>query len=192
MKMTPIIKDDKMQSFIQLFKEGVDAWIKAGETLVELVENDPAAYDELIEKCPTLNAGILARFEEMGRKTLHPQLLINGAPGFAKLKKLPFSLQERYLNEPISVVIDKDGRPDLLLVKAKDMTTAQANQVFCRNRVRTEGEQRAFRLQKEEEAPKHQGPEVTLWTKRGGKIFFNADVGFTLSDVASILAQNTK
>ena len=190
--MTLTNKTEKIEAFINLFREGVEAWIKAGEILVELVEEDPKAYDDLIKACPTLNAGILSRFEQMGRKQLHPQLLLGSSAGFAKLKRLPYSLQERYLNEPIPVVIDTDAGPDKLLVKARDMTPDQANQVFSGSRLRTEGEQRAYLLQKEADAPKHKGPSITLWSKKNGRIYFNPDVGFTPSDIASILAQNTK
>lgn len=192
MKTTLTTQSEKITSFIDLFRDGVKAWIKAGELLVEMTEENPKVYDEILDQCPQLNAGILARFEEMGRKTLHPQLLLNASPGFAKLKRLPFSLQERYLTEPVPILIETLTGPDKLLVKAKDMSREQANQAFGGNRLRTEGEQRAYLAQKENDAPKRTGSGISLWTKKGGRIFFNPDVGFTASDLASILAQNTK
>ena len=41
--MTLTNKTEKIEAFINLFREGVEAWIKAGEILVELVEEDPKA-----------------------------------------------------------------------------------------------------------------------------------------------------
>jgi hypothetical protein len=190
--MTLTTRNEKIEAFIQLFREGVEAWVKAGEILVTLVEEDPKAYDELIKACPTLNAGVLTRFEQMGRKQLHPQLLLGSSAGFAKLKRLPYSMQQRYLEEPIPLVIETAHGTDKLLVKARDMSPEQANQVFSGSRIRSEGEQKAYLAQKESEVPKHKGPAITLWSKKGGKIYFNPDVGFTPSDIAAILAQNTK
>jgi hypothetical protein len=192
MKTTLTNQTEKIARFIDLFRDGVKAWIKAGELLVEMTEENPKVYDEILAQCPQINAGILARFEEMGRKTLHPQLLLNASPGFSKLKRLPFSLQERYLTEPVPIIIETSDGVDTLLVKAKDMSREQANQAFGGNRLRTEGEQRAYLAQKDSEAPKHSGKAISLWTKKNGKIFFNPDVGFTPSDLAAILAQNTK
>lgn len=177
----------KTNQFIALFKEGVDAWIKAGEILVDLVESDPHAYDYIIQSCPQLNAGILGRFEQMGRKTLHPQLLLTASPGFAKLTRLPFSMQERYIEEPIPMIVHTKEGPDVLLVQAKNMTKEQAAQAFAPGRVRTEGEQRAWLMQQESNAAR----PVTSnkpWSIKGNKIIING-LEFTRKELTVILAQ---
>jgi hypothetical protein len=191
MKATLTLKqqDEFIVQFIDLFRQGVEAWIKAGEILVELVENDPHVYDEIIERCPTLNAGILGRFEQMGRKTLHPQLLLSASPGFDRLRKLPFSLQERYVSEPVPVVVNTQHGTDILLIKAKDMTKEQASQVFAGNRIRTEGEQKALLAQQESAkaapAPVRQSPYLI----KGRKVEFREPIVLTASELAAILAQ---
>lgn len=177
----------KINQFISLFKAGVEAWIKAGEVLVDLVENDPHTYDYIIRQCPQLNAGILGRFEQMGRKTLHPQLLLTASPGFAKLTKLPFSMQERYIEEPIPMIVHTDDGTDVLLVKAKDMTKEQAAQVFAPGRLRTEGEQKAWMMQQKSNAAR----PATIskpWSIRGNKIIING-IEFTRKELTAILAQ---
>ena len=177
----------KITQFITLFKEGVDAWIKAGEILVDLVESDPHAYDYIIQSCPQLNAGILGRFEQMGRKTLHPQLLLTASPGFAKLTRLPFSMQERYIEEPIPLIVHTDDGTDVLLVKAKDMTKEQAAQVFAPGRLRTEGEQKAWLMQQHSN---HARPVTTSkpWSIKGSRIIING-LEFTRKELTAILAQ---
>jgi hypothetical protein len=139
--MTTTLTNQQAQidAFITHFRRGVEEWITAGEILVQMVEQDPYVYDYIIQQCPQINAGILGRFEQMGRKTLHPQLLLTASPGFAKLQKLPFSLQERYIEEPVPVIVHTADGTDVLLVKAKDMTKEQAAQVFAPGRIRTEG-----------------------------------------------------
>lgn len=192
MKKQSIVKDTESQisEFIRLFRAGVDAWIAAGEILVELVENDPHSYDYIIEKCPQLNAGVLGRFEQMGRKTLHPQLLLTASPGFARLQKLPMSLQERYIEEPVPIVIQTADGPDVILIQAKNMTRDQAAQAFAPNRLRTQGEQRAWMVDQASKAAKPVSTPIANkpWTIKGGKVII-AGVEFTRRELAGILAQ---
>jgi hypothetical protein len=182
----------KIDSFIALFKDGVEAWIKAGEILVDLVEADPHTYDYIIQKCPTLNAGILGRFEQMGRKTLHPQLLLTASPGFAKLQKLPFSMQERYIEEPIPLVVHTDDGTDILLVQAKNMTKEQAAQVFAGDRLRTDGEQKAWLMQQRSMNARPVNKQEAAWTIKAGRVIFREGTSLSAGELATILAQITK
>ena len=189
MKATITQQQDKIATFIEHFRRGVEEWISAGEILVEMVEEDPYVYDYIIQQCPQLNAGILGRFEQMGRKTLHPQLLLTASPGFAKLQKLPFSLQERYIEEPVPVIVHTEQGTDVLLVKAKDMTKEQANQVFATGRIRTEGEQKAFLVQQESRRAADKKEAVDRpWRIRGHKAIING-VEFTRKELYAILSQ---
>lgn len=192
MKATLTAQKQQIGKFIELFQAGVDAWIKAGELLVEMVEEDPHIYDYIIQQCPTLNAGILGRFEQMGRKTLHPQLLLSASPGFDKLRKLPFSMQERYLTEPVPIIVHTDNGTDVLLVEAKNMTKEQANQVFAPGRIRTEGEQKAWLMQQRSMAAKPIGGNVSAWTIKGGRVVFSAGATLSAGELATIITQLTK
>jgi hypothetical protein len=179
----------KINEFLRLFKEGGDIYVRAGELLVEMVEEDPYIYDYIISQCPTLNAAVLGRLEQMGRKTLHPQLLFTNSPGFSKLLKLPYSMQERYVTEPVPMIVHTEAGTDVLLVKAKDMTKEQAAQVFAPGRVRTEGEQKAWLVQqRSEKAIRNEETVKTPWKIRGHKVIING-VEFTRKEIAGILAQ---
>lgn len=192
MKNTLTSQNKQIEKFIELFQTGVNAWIQAGELLVSMVEEDPHVYDWIIQKCPTLNAGILGRFEQMGRKTLHPQLLLTASPGFDKLRRLPFSMQERYIKEPIPLIVHTDGGTDVLLVEAKNMTKEQANQVFAPGRIRTEGEQKAWLMQQRSMAAKPAGTNLPAWTVKGGKVVFNQGATLSAGELATIITQLTK
>jgi hypothetical protein len=182
----------QIAEFIELFQTGVNAWIKAGELLVQMVEEDPHIYDYIIQQCPTLNAGILGRFEQMGRKTLHPQLLLSASPGFSKLSKLPFSMQERYLTEPVPVIVHTDTGTDVLLIEAKNMTKEQANQVFAPGRIRTEGEQKAWLIQQRSNSAKPVGGNVSPWRIKNGRVEFQAGATLSAGELATIITQLTK
>jgi len=187
--MTVTQLNTAIESFVDFYKQGVNAWIKAGEVLVEMVDSDPHAYDYIIQKCPNINPMILERFEQMGRKILHPQLLLNNSAGYSKLQKLPFSLQERYLDEPIPLVVHTENGTDVLLVKAREMTKDQANQAFSTGRIRTEGEQKAYLIQQQSNAAKNVTPSVqTPWKIKGSKVEINGVI-FTRKELAGILAQ---
>ena len=181
--------NQKINQFITLFKEGVDAWIKAGEILVELVEADPHTYDYIIEKCPTLNAGILGRFEQMGRKILHPQLLLSASPGFNKLRQLPMSMQERYITEPVPLIVHTAEGTDILMVKAKDMTKEQAAQAFAPGRIRTEGEQKALIMEKASHAARPVNQQTTCPWKIRGKQVEIGGILLSKKDLLSIAMQ---
>ena len=170
---TLTVNTEKVQSFIDCFRQGVEAWTKAGEILVELVDEDPKAYDAITAKCPQVTPAILAKFEQMGRHMLHPQLLLGTSAGFQKLQKLPMSLQERYLEEPVELVVETDHGTDTLMVKAKDMTRDQAQQAFGPNRVRTPGEQKAFLTQRAAQRKENIKSAGNCWTIKNGKLHIN-------------------
>jgi len=180
-----------IKRFTELYLKGVEVWIEAGTILCEMVDTDPHVYDYILKDCPNLNAGILERFEQMGRKTLHPQLLLNNSIGYSKLQKLPYSLQERYLDEPIPLIVHTEsGETDVLLVKAREMTKDQANQVFGNGRIRTEGEQKAWLIQQRSNKSRDIVPaaQQTPYKIKGNKVIING-VEFTRRQLASILAQ---
>jgi hypothetical protein len=181
--------NSQIDRFVDLYVKGSEAFVQAGEILVELVDNDPHTYDYILRKFPTLNPTILNKLEQMGRKTLHPQLLFNNSAGYNKLQKLPYSLQERYIDEPIPLVVHTENGTDVLLVKAREMTKEQANQAFATGRIRTEGEQKAFLIQQESNAAKNVTPAMqTPWKIKGAKVEING-VLFTRKELAGILAQ---
>lgn len=191
-KMSTLSKTEqnqKIQQFIDLFQQGVEAWMRAGEIIVELVENDPHVYDYIIQQCPNLNAGVIGRFEQMGRKILHPQLLLTNSPGAKALTKMPISVQERYLTEPVVLIVGTPDGTDALLVKAKDLTQQQSRQVFAQNRLRTEGEQKAWLIENRSKNAKFVGSNLSPWKISKGKLKIEQGVILSKEQVAAIYMQ---
>lgn len=182
----------KIDQFITLIQRGVDAWVEAGKILVEMVEDDPMVFDAIIRKAPHINAGVLGKFEQMGRGILHPNLLLSFTPGHEKLAKLPLSMQTRYLEEPIPLLVETENGTDVLLVKAKDMTAEQARQVFASNRLRTEGEQKAWLIDRRSKEAKPVGGNVSAWRIKGGRVEFTAGATLSAGELATIITQLTK
>lgn len=190
--MTLTVKNQKIEEFAALCQQGIDAWTRAGEILVELVEDDPQVFDKIIAADPRMNAGILGRFEQMGRKVLHPQLILSDSPGFERLSEMPYSVQERFLNEPIPLVVQTDTGTDILMVSAKNITGNQARQIFGKGRVRTEGEQKAWLMDQRAKKAKPVGTNIPAWTIRSGRVFFNEGATLSAGELATIITQLTK
>lgn len=188
-EMTRTEQNAKIEQFIEFYKQGVNSWIEAGKIIVELVEADPYVFDYIIEQCPHINAGVLGRFEQMGRGIIHPHLLLTNSPGNKALSRMPMSVQQRYLSEPIPLIVQTDAGTDVLLVKAKDLTKNQASQVFATGRVRTEGEQKAWLIEKRSMAAKPCGTNVPAWKIKNGRVEFIRDATLTAGELATIMTQ---
>lgn len=181
----------KINEFLHHFREGVEAWKKAGTILVDLVESDPHVYDYITRECPSMTPGILDTFERIGRGQILPTLAMDSSPGVTRLKRLPISAQSRYETEPVPLIVETDDGPDVLLVKVRDMTKSQAAQVFGPGRLRSEGEQRAYLMERRSNAAKPVNKVEKPWKIVGGKLNVQGVV-FTAGDLASILTQMTK
>jgi hypothetical protein len=149
MKAT-LTKSATVDQFLALFKEGYDAWVKAGEVLVELIDQNPMVIDEILDRYPDINAGILRQFEKLGRKQLHPLLLLESTPGESRLARLPYSEQVRHLDAPVEIIVETDAGPDTMSVQVKHLTRLQAEQIFAKDHVRNLAEQRAWLMDRRE------------------------------------------
>ena len=103
-------------------------------------------------------------------------------------------MQERFIEEPIPLIVHTDGGTDVLLVKVKDLTKDQATQVFGSNRLRTEGEQKAWLIQQRSNAIRTVG-DAQPWRLSGDSLIVrtaSGDLRFPRSQLAAFVAQLTK
>jgi hypothetical protein len=122
------------------------AWEQIFTDLKEVCERYVHALDNDAEvKCLLLEKGLkpsfLADAERVGRGLLDHRLLLESKPTFKKLAMCPLSEQQEALKNGIRVVV-RNG--DVLKVPAFALTPDQANQVFDKDRIRTEPEQKAY------------------------------------------------
>lgn len=147
---TALTNETEINEFLSLFKQGYDAWVKAGEILVQMIDRDPDVIDAILDRYPDLNAGILRQFEKMGRKQLHPLLLLESTPGESRLARLPYSEQVRHIDKPVEIIVETEAGPDTMSVQTKHLTRLQAEQVFAKDHVRNLAEQRAWLMDRRE------------------------------------------
>lgn len=173
----------------QLITDGITAWFQAGEIVAAEVDKDESFIELVCDNNASITPQILWRFYAIGKKQIHPELLISDAPGCRKLIRLPYDLQERFLKQPIPVLVRNGSGTDVLNVYVRDLTADQAKQVFDTNCIRSEQAQRAFI---ESERMKAAAPDFVMESPfkiTGKKITFRKDATLTAKDLAKILAE---
>ena len=133
----------KLSQIKDLFHQGVQAWVKAGELIVEVIDEEGNSLEEINETLE-MPLDVLATLEKIGRKQVNPQLLLSDYPAARPLERLPMSEQERLMIEPVDVLLQNGTTTDVLKVSVQHMTREQVKQVFARNYVRPIHEQRAW------------------------------------------------
>lgn len=137
---TSVQKTDSEQ-FVDLVMQGIECWQQAGALVVRAIDSNPNFIDEVCDKCPDITPELVHRFEQIGRKQLCAKLLISDAPGVRRLRRLPYSLQEKHSVEPVSLILSNG---ESLRVDVRNLTPDQAAQVFAEDRIRSDAEQRSW------------------------------------------------
>lgn len=189
--------DEKIRRFGELILEGVKAWTEAGKLLVEILDEDPEAYERMTGGELGLTRAHLAKFEAIGRGALEPRLLLNGSAGYQRLAKAPVSAQREALDHGIRVYEETDeGETTHRLVKPNELSPLELAQVFAPGgALRTPEEQRAWLARREklkaldEKAKETDMPDYTV---RNGKVTFRAGCTLSVGQIANILQQLTK
>lgn len=165
--------DNRINKFAALIQQGIDAWTKAGEMLVEMIDQDPGVIDRIIDQHPKLlNREVLARFEKIGRNQTLPELFLSEAPGIRKLRSLPLSVQKHFVNKPVEILVVNDGQADMLKVEVKNLTPAQVAQVFTADGIRGAAQQRAYLLDKTTHATFPKLSETLPYRIKGSEVSF--------------------
>lgn len=190
--MSPNEQRAKIDEFIQAFAEGQAALVRAGKIIVELVDSDPYVYDYIGQTCPSMTPSILRIMEDIGRGKVLPSLAFDNSESARIMRRFPLPMQARLESEPIPLVVrNPDGAMDVRLVKLSDMTKDQRAQAVDKDRLRTEGQQRAML---DEQAAKAAIVEIKAtasvmpWTIKNGVAIIGG-VRIDRKQMLSILAQ---
>jgi hypothetical protein len=133
--------NEAVEEIISLINKGVECWQKAGQLIAKNMDENPDFVDQICDQCKDISLETIYRFEQIGRQQLYPNLLLNDSPGVRRLRRLPYNLQKKYANEPVTLLISGG---ETLETDVRNLTPNQAAQVFSGNRLRTISEQRAY------------------------------------------------
>lgn len=126
--------------------KGFEHFQIAGKFIADKIDDDPTWVNRIAAECPELRPEFLRLLAKIGRGTpVRLALAPDHLPGIRKLLKAPVETQNRYLDDPIPVLVPAGEGWDTLLIKAKDLSSEQSDQVFDRDGdVRTIEAQRAY------------------------------------------------
>ena len=135
-----------VSEFYKLVMQGVEAWLKAGEIVAKEMDKDPAFVDNVIRKHPELSEDFILAFDRIGRKALHPKLLMDDRAGIVALRSMNYETQEKFLSEPVPTLVKTEDGWQTLNIETRNLTPVQARQVFDTKQrtVRTPAAQRAW------------------------------------------------
>ena len=182
--MSTELMQPKIQQFMQLLFDGIDAWTKAGDLLVQMIDEDPKVIEKICEQNPGISKGILYRFEAIGRRELFPKLLASSSYGVKCLMRMPYSLQKKHYDEPVPVLTNNN---DLLLVDLHNLTPEQCKQVFANNHIRDQAEQRAYlESEKTKRNPVRSAEELPYYIQKN-KVIIRKDTILGKRDLTNIV-----
>jgi len=185
-KMNPLVSE-----FCSLVNTGIEAWSKAGELVVKLIDEHGLSVASIAQASSYLTDEIVGRFEQLGRKQIIPNLLISDFPASKHLFRLPYSEQKRLIDGQVELLVVTEKGTETLMVDTENLTPAQCKQVFDRTAVRSIGAQRAYMESKKEEyrisSAIHESDP--FYKVRGKKVIFTKPCEISSRQLAQILAE---
>ena len=176
---------DYISRFRAAFIGGIENIVNAAEIYVAAIDENPKdadAFQAAFEDC--IPASSWACFEAVGRRWMHPKLLLGGGKNGAKIKRLPYSVQERIFSGEKFDLLLPGG--DVLRVDVREVDRAQADQLLDGDHVRTKSQQKAYLAAA---APASTDTEVMPYTIHGGKVHFRRNVALDKAELRRILTE---
>jgi len=187
--------NELVKSKIDLFREamlgGIASIVRASEIYVEALDEDPNNRELFVSTFSDwIPQGAWSQFEAVGRKWMHPRLLMGGMSDRKKasiIKSLPYSLQESILSGGKFELLVFNG--DIINVDINDATVDQAKQLCAKDHIRTLGEQKAWIIENSKLVEKDLTPEKASYVIYGGKCIVRRDTEFNKKELRAIIAR---
>jgi len=175
-----------IDDFRNAFSDGIASIVKAAQIYVDAIDDNPHNA-ELFQAqfMDTIPASAWSGFEAVGRKWMHPKLLLGGGGKYAaKIKRLPYSTQERVFGGDLFELLIQNG--ETLRVDVRHIAPEQVEQLIDGNHIRTLPEQRAFLGSK---TVTEEAPPPMPYVIRGGKVSFHRGVTLNKQEIRRILQE---
>jgi len=136
----------RMADFRTALQQGIEGIVKASEIYVAALDDDPQNADRFRDEFASwVPATTWAQFEAVGRKLMHPRLLMGGVSDYRKstlIRRLPYSMQERVFGRERFELLTKSG--STLKVDLLEATPEQAEQLCDGSSIRNLSAQKAW------------------------------------------------
>jgi hypothetical protein len=182
---------NKIEQFAELINKGIESWLEAGKIVAEAIDEDPDFADKVCQKFPHITPEMVLRFEQIGRKKIHPHLLLHDGPGMRKLRCLTYDQQERLLKSGIPVLVHRgESDWDTLNIDPRNINSAQCRQAFNSDgTIRSQASQRAWIEEQKLISEPIKVQCDTPWRIVSGKIVIVEPCTFTTQELSSILSK---
>ncbi len=178
-----------LTDFKQALHEGINGFMKAGEVYVKAIEKDYTYGERLKEEfADMVPAKAWNQLEALGRKWIHPKLVLGGMSDPKKtnlVKRLPYSVQNKIFNSERFQLLVSGG--DYLEVNFFDATYEQCKQLCGDGFMRSLSEQKSWLEQ--QKVKQEIKPEELPYHIIGGKITFRKNVSLTRAEMKQLLSQ---
>jgi len=189
--------ETKIDQFREALAAGLDGIVKASEIYVEALdeswENASKFQRAFEDKLP---ASAWKQFEAVGRKWMHPRLIMGGMADRRKankVKKLTYSTQERIFNRGKFPLLVAGG--DSLEVDLMEATHEQVAQICDGSEIRNLSAQKAWleerALRREERAKRkqHKQTETLPYVIGKGRVVFRRGTSLTRAEIKRLLQE---
>lgn len=175
-----------VQEFKKSFEAGITGIVHAAEIYVKAIDENPNHKHDFIEQCSDfIPSSAWSGFEAVGRKWMHPKLLMGGGGQYAaKIKKLAYSDQEAVFDGRKFDFLTPKG--EILKVDVREIDQKQAEQLFDGTRIRPVAAQKAYI---ESRPAPSQVSEVMPYVITDGKVAFRRGVTLTKQEIRRILTE---
>jgi len=182
----------QIREFKEALQAGIDGFVRCGEIYVEAIDEDPRVADKFRDEfSDVVPTAMWSNFEAIGRKWMHPRLIMGGMSNRKKaniVKRLPYSMQERIFEHERFDLLVEGG--DVLKVDPMEATDDQLDQMFNQSGARSTSEQRAYiESKRAKEAAQVETPEVLPYKIEGSKVTFRRYTTLTRAELKRLLTE---
>lgn len=188
--MKVVVKNERAGELVAAIRSGMESWLKAGEIVVQMMDEDGLTVEEIVENCPGVSDGVVRQFERIGRRMVLPELLPATYAAASRLRCLPYGDQQRLLSDGVELLTDGG---DKLRVHVANLTKLQCKQVFDGEVVRDIAGQKAWIESEKTQLALRDIPKLeTSYVIRKGRVYFAAGVSVDAQDLLRIVGELTK
>lgn len=189
--MKKTIQKPLITEFVALITQGIECWNKAGEIVVQLLDEHGMTISDIAETSDFLTEDTVTRFEQLGRKQLIPRLLVADYPAARHLVRLPYSEQKRAIETSVDMLVCEGKETSVLKVSVENLTPAQCRQVFDGDQIRSIGAQRAWLEDKRgaQEIKEALEQPTSIYQVRGKRIIIRRPCELTSGQLAQMIAE---
>lgn len=189
--MKKTIQKPLITEFVALITQGIECWNKAGEIVVQLLDEHGMTISDIAETSDFLTEDTVTRFEQLGRKQLIPNLLVADYPASRHLMRLPYSEQKRAIETSVDMLVCEGKETSVLKVSVENLTPAQCRQVFDGDQIRSIGAQRAWLEDKRgaQEIKDLLEQPTSIYQVRGKRIIIRRPCELTSGQLAQMIAE---